>query len=66
MLYKYCLKCHPDLVEGQKFNTVVLDVTCREFTALNLTSLQKENKVVYEVKWILQNNVYWQLLYGKL
>ena len=42
MLHEYRLTSYPDLVEGQKFDRVVLGVTYSEFTALNLTSLQKK------------------------
>jgi len=40
-----------------KYDAVVLGVAHKEFSALNLASLQKENSVVYDVKGILGVNV---------
>ena len=41
----------------QKYDTVVLGVSHKEFLALDLISLQKENGVLYDVKGFLGNEV---------
>lgn len=51
--HEYKLECHPELVEGQKFDAVVLAVAHKEFTALDFAALQNENGVLYDVKGIL-------------
>jgi UDP-N-acetyl-D-galactosamine dehydrogenase len=56
-MYEYGLTCHPELVEGQKFDTIVLGVAHKEFVSLDLDALQKENSVLYDVKGILGNKV---------
>jgi len=53
VLHEYGLTCHRELVEGQKFDTIVLGVAHKEFSSLNLASLQKETSVLYDVKGIL-------------
>jgi UDP-N-acetyl-D-galactosamine dehydrogenase len=55
--HEYGLTCHPELVEGQKFDAVVLGVAHKEFLNLDLASLQKDNSVLYDVKGILGANV---------
>jgi UDP-N-acetyl-D-galactosamine dehydrogenase len=54
--HEYGLKTATDL-PNQKFDAVVLGVAHKEFTKLNLTSLRKENSVLYDVKGILGNEV---------
>ncbi|WP_016989886.1 nucleotide sugar dehydrogenase [Flavobacterium sp. ACAM 123] len=52
------IKCHTELVEVQpttKFDAVVLGVAHKEFLALDLVALKKENSVVYDVKGILED-----------
>lgn len=54
---EYNLVCHPELVEGQKFDAVVLGVAHKEFLKLDLASLQNETSLLYDVKGILEGNV---------
>jgi UDP-N-acetyl-D-galactosamine dehydrogenase len=42
---------------SQKFDAVVLGVAHKEFMALDLTLMQKENSVVYDVKGVLEGNI---------
>ncbi len=50
---EYNLICHSELVEGQKFDAIVLAVAHTEFLKLNLDGLKNEDAVVYDVKGIL-------------
>jgi nucleotide sugar dehydrogenase len=40
----------------EKFDTVILAVAHEKFEALNVTSLVRSLNVIYDVKWILNNN----------
>jgi len=51
--HEYKLVCHPELVEGQQYDAIVLGVAHQEFLELNLSKLQKTNAVVYDVKGVL-------------
>jgi UDP-N-acetyl-D-galactosamine dehydrogenase len=55
--HEYDLTCNRELVEGQKFDAVVLGVAHKEFLKLDLASLQKENSVLYDIKGFLEENV---------
>ena len=50
---EYNLTCQPELVEGQKFDAVVLAVAHKQFLAMNLDGFKNMNTVVYDVKGIL-------------
>ena len=50
--HEYGLDIVTDL-PSHKFDSIVLGVAHKEFSALNLASLQKENSVIYDVKGIL-------------
>ncbi|WP_445713927.1 nucleotide sugar dehydrogenase [Flavobacterium sp.] len=54
--HEYNLTCHPELVSGTKYDSIVLGVAHKEFMELDLTSLLNENAVVYDVKGILKNS----------
>jgi UDP-N-acetyl-D-galactosamine dehydrogenase len=54
---EYGLKCHPELVEGQKFDAVVLGVAHDQFIDLDLSDLQKTTSIVYDVKGVLGDAV---------
>lgn len=51
--HEYKLACHPELVEGQKFDAVVLGVAHSAFLELDFASLQNETSLLYDVKGIL-------------
>lgn len=53
--HEYNLDCHPELVQGQKFDAIVLGVAHKEFLDLDVKALQKEMSVVYDVKGVLPN-----------
>lgn len=57
VMHEYGLACHPELVSGAKYDTVVLGVAHKEFMALDLNSLLNSNAVIYDVKGILDNNI---------
>ncbi|WP_140937957.1 nucleotide sugar dehydrogenase [Sphingobacterium lumbrici] len=54
--HEYNLLCHPELVEGSRFDAVVLGVAHKEFLDLDLESLKKEKAIVYDVKGILEHS----------
>lgn len=56
VMHEYSLTCHPELVSGTKYDSIVLGVAHKEFLELDLNSLIKENSVVYDVKGILKNS----------
>ena len=55
--HEYGLTCHPALVEGQKFDSVVLGVAHKEFKVLDISKLQKKVNVLYDVKGVFGGNV---------
>ena len=63
VLREYGLICHPELslsraclgVEGQEFDAIVLGVAHANFLTMNLSKLQKEMSIVYDVKGVLEN-----------
>jgi UDP-N-acetyl-D-galactosamine dehydrogenase len=56
VMHEYNLTCHPELVSGTKYDSIVLGVAHKEFMELDLNSMIKENSVVYDVKGILKNS----------
>lgn len=55
--HEYHLVCNPKLIDGQKFDAIVLGVAHNEFKDLDFNSLKKEIAVVYDVKGILDGEV---------
>lgn len=55
--HEYCLESQIELVEGQKFDAIVLTVAHKEFVEMNLSKYLKEGGVIYDVKGILKGNV---------
>ena len=53
VMHEYGYACQPELVEGQKFDAIILGVAHDEFRDLDFDSLKKENAIVYDVKGIL-------------
>lgn len=53
VMHEYKLNCRPELIEGQKFDAIVLGVAHNEFKELDFDLLKKEGAVVYDVKGIL-------------
>lgn len=51
--HEYNLTSHPELVEGQKYDAIVLTVAHKEFAALDLSQYLNEGGVIYDVKGIL-------------
>ena len=57
VLHEYRLICHQDLVEGQKFDAIVLGVAHTAFLTLDLSKIRNTNSVIYDVKGVLGNAV---------
>ena len=57
VMHEYGVKCQAELVEGQKFDALVLGVAHNEFKALDFEKLKKPDAVVYDVKNILNHKV---------
>jgi len=53
--HEYNLTCHPELVEGAKYDAIILTVAHKEFANLDLSQYLNEGGVVYDVKGILEN-----------
>ncbi|MET4081162.1 UDP-N-acetyl-D-galactosamine dehydrogenase [Pedobacter sp. UYP30] len=51
--HEYNLICHPEPVEGERFDAIILGVAHKEFLNLNLDQLKKDKAIVYDVKGIL-------------
>lgn len=51
--HEYGIESHSELVEGQKFDAIILTVAHQEFADLDLTRYLKEGGVIYDVKGIL-------------
>lgn len=54
---EYGLICHPEPVEGQKFDAIVLGVAHTPFLNIDLSKLQKTYSIIYDVKGVLKTNV---------
>ncbi|MBY0065613.1 nucleotide sugar dehydrogenase [Empedobacter falsenii] len=52
--HEYGIISHQDLVEGQKYDAIVLTVAHKEFTTLDLAQYLNEGGVIYDVKGILE------------
>ena len=53
VLQEYGLICHQELVEGQKFDAIVLGVAHTPFLTMDLSRLQNANGIIYDVKGVL-------------
>ncbi|HTG65956.1 MAG TPA: nucleotide sugar dehydrogenase [Flavobacterium sp.] len=53
VLQEYGLMCHQELVEGQKFDAIVLGVAHAPFLTMDLSRLQNTNGIIYDVKGVL-------------
>ncbi|TYP94616.1 UDP-N-acetyl-D-galactosamine dehydrogenase [Sphingobacterium allocomposti] len=51
--HEYGLACHNRLIEGAKYDAVVLGVAHKEFLTIDLESLKKDNAVIYDVKGVI-------------
>jgi len=56
VMHEYNLDCSSELVEGSKFDAIILTVAHNEFTSLDLNQYLKKNGVVYDVKGVLKNS----------
>lgn len=54
--HEYGITCHPELVEGE-YDAVVLAVAHNEFKNLNLESLCKPNRVIYDIKGFFDRGI---------
>lgn len=57
VLHEYDLDCETKLDQQQKFDAIVLGVAHAEFLEMDITKLQKETAVIYDVKGVLKNGV---------
>lgn len=57
VLKEYGLICHPELVEGQKFDAIVLGVAHANFLTIDLSKLQNTASLIYDVKGVLGDTV---------
>jgi UDP-N-acetyl-D-galactosamine dehydrogenase len=55
--HEYGLICHAELDSASKYDAVVLGVAHKEFLDINISSLQKETSIIYDVKGILVGKV---------
>jgi len=51
--YEYGLECNSKPIEGKKYDAIVLGVAHAEFLTMDLSTLQKESSVLYDVKGVL-------------
>lgn len=51
--HEYGLICHAELAEASRYDAIVLGVAHKEFLALDLEALKKENAIIYDVKGII-------------
>ena len=52
--HEYNITSYPELVEGQKYDAIILTVAHTEFLDLDLSQFLKEGGVIYDVKGILE------------
>lgn len=56
VMHEYNLDCSSELVEGAKYDAIILTVAHKEFANLDLNQFLKEDGVIYDVKGILSNS----------
>ncbi|MEN9907229.1 MAG: hypothetical protein RLZZ540_370 [Bacteroidota bacterium] len=54
---EYRLICHPEPVEGQKFDAIVLGVAHTPFLTMDLSKLQNTTSIIYDVKGVLADTI---------
>ena len=52
--HEYNLTCKKELIEGEKYDAIILTVAHKEFISIDLKKYLKEGGVVYDVKGILK------------
>ena len=57
VMHEYRHNCITELIEGQKFDALVLGVAHKEFLSLPLDNFRKTNSVLYDVKGLLIGNL---------
>ncbi|MDM1552239.1 nucleotide sugar dehydrogenase [Empedobacter falsenii] len=53
VMHEYGIKCHSELLEGSKFDAIILTVSHNEFLNLQFNDYLNENGVIYDVKGAL-------------
>lgn len=57
VMHEYGIICQKDIIDGEKFDAVVLAVAHKEFAGLDINKYLKPNAVVYDVKGILSPEI---------
>ncbi|MGN6640146.1 MAG: nucleotide sugar dehydrogenase [Mucilaginibacter sp.] len=57
VMHEYGIICQKDIIEGEKFDAIVLAVAHKEFAGLDIQQYLKPNSVVYDVKGILSPDI---------
>lgn len=55
VMHEYNLDCSSELVEGSKYDAIILTVAHKEFANLDLNQYLKKGGVIYDVKGVLEN-----------
>lgn len=57
VMHEYGINCQKDIIDGERFDAVVLAVAHKEFESLDITSYLKDQSVVYDVKGLLSRDI---------
>lgn len=55
--HEYKINCQTQQIDGQQFDAIILAVSHKEFSALDLTQLRKKQSIVYDVKSVLNTSL---------
>lgn len=57
VMHEYSLTCHPELVEGSKYDAIIVTVAHNEFLKLDINKLKNDQAVVFDIKACLDRNL---------
>ena len=55
--HEYNLTCHPELVEGSKYDAIIVAVAHNEFLTLDINKLKNDQAVVFDIKACLDREL---------
>jgi len=50
VMHEYGITCHPELVEGSKYDAIIVAVSHNEFLQLDINNLKNDQAVVFDIK----------------
>src|SRR5690606_33793813 len=57
VIHEYNLTCHTELVEGSKYDAIIVAVAHNEFLTLDMNKLKNDQAVVFDIKACLDKSL---------